>query len=280
MMEIITRRQWGARHSAGFRAAPTPARSLWLHHTVTRRPNDDDPAAERAAVREIEQVGQDRFGGGVSYTFLVMPSGRVYEGTGYDREGAHTRGFNTHGRAIALVGNYDRDIVPSAMSDAVAALVAHGADQQWWPDQLSGGHRDAPGSATACPGRHAHPLVDEINGRARTVAQNGALHMSWDGPPIPDWYRENLPPLPSPKVALGWATAHAARARDYAHQGRDRATEARDVAVQARDTSARGLDELHERLDRIEQLLTGRAPTTESGGPGCPLTPLLEQGNR
>lgn len=268
-MEIITREQWGARYSAGFRAAPLPAKSLWLHHTVTRRPADDYDD-ELAAIRQLEQIGQDRFGGGMSYTFLVTPSGRVFEGTGAGREGAHTRGFNTHGRAISLVGNYDRDLVPSAMSDAVAALIAHGHDQGWWPDQLTGGHRDAPGSSTACPGRFAHDLIPEINGRARLVAQNGGLAMSWDGPPIPDWYRENLPPLPNPAVALGWATAHAAHARDYAHQGRDLAREARDV-------SARGLEELHDRLDRIEQLLAGRTPSTDMTG-GCALWPAIEKG--
>jgi len=39
-------------------------------------------------------------------------------------------------------------------------------------------------------------------------------------PPIPDYYRDGLDPLPDPATALAWATAHAAHARDEARAAR------------------------------------------------------------
>lgn len=242
-MQIITRDEWGARHRDGFEHAPIPARELYLHHSVTIAPDlvppwDDDDAA----IRTLERIGQERFRGGISYTHAVTPVGRVYEGTGAGRMGAHTGGRNSISHAIVLVGNYDTDRPPDAMLDAVAELVAHGHARGWWPAQLTGGHRDAPGASTACPGRFAQALIPVINHRA---LQGGA--MSWDSPPIPDYWRNRdtgQPAIPNPAVALGWATAHAAHAAAYAKGALDRGEDAN-----------RQLDEVLARLDVIEQRL-------------------------
>lgn len=172
-MNIITRAQWGARHARGFRAAPLPASRLYLHHSVTA-PGNGTPAGDVAAVRALETIGQQRFGGGISYTFAVTTSGRVYEGHGIDRQGAHTANLNSTARAICLVGNYDVNRPPEAMINAVAELVAHGHRMKWWPDRLTGGHRDAPGAATACPGRFAQALIPVINSRVAEILSGKA----------------------------------------------------------------------------------------------------------
>lgn len=167
-MRIIPRSEWGARHPAGFAAAPLPATRLYLHHSVTIAPDlvqpfDDD----YAAIRALEDIGHRKFGGGISYTFAVTPAGLIFEGHGIGRRGAHTKGFNTTGRAICLVGNYETDRPSPAMVDAVVWLVRHGHAQGWWDEpRLDGGHRDAPGASTACPGRHAYALIGDINLRA------------------------------------------------------------------------------------------------------------------
>ena len=169
-MIIIPRAAWGARYPAGFGPAPM-ATELWLHHTVTIAPDlvppftDDD-----AAIRELERIGHERFGGGISYTFLVTPVGRVYEGTGGLRMGAHTAGRNSRARAIALVGDYSRTRPTEAQVDAVAALVHYGRAVGWWTvDRLSGGHRDAPKASTECPGAAAWTVIPVINSRATTA---------------------------------------------------------------------------------------------------------------
>lgn len=177
MVTIISRATWGARHDRGFRSAPLPASEVWLHHSVTIAPSignidadrDGAPDVEERAMRTLEQIGEDRFGGGVSYTFAVMPSGRIYEGHGVDRQGAHTGGRNSIARAIVLVGNYQIDHLTEAQVLSVAALLRHGKTKGWWRHaRLNGGHQDAPGASTACPGRHAMAAIPRINKLAVT----------------------------------------------------------------------------------------------------------------
>lgn len=168
-MKIVTRAEWGARYARGFRPAPLPAKELYLHHSVTTALNGP------IAIRRLEDIGQQRFGGGISYTFAITPDGTVYEGHGIERQGAHTGGRNSVARAICLVGNYDIADPPSAMVGSIVDLVIYGASRGWWPLDLTGGHRDAPGASTACPGRMAYSRIPEINRRIREDDDEVAL---------------------------------------------------------------------------------------------------------
>lgn len=181
-LKVIRRGTWGARYDDGCRAAPLPASYVYLHHSVTQAPDlewldanrdgvDDD---ERAAMRTLESIGESRFGCGISYTALVVPSGRIYEGHGVGRQGTHTGGLNDRARAICFVGNYETNVPTAAQLRSAAWLL-----QEWKRNgvitraRLTGGHRDAPGAATACPGRYAYAAIGKIN----TLAA---------GPPITD----------------------------------------------------------------------------------------------
>lgn len=168
----IARAVWGARYPNGFGDRPVPFTEWWLHHSVTIAPDlvppfDDDDFA----IRQLESIGQSRFGGGISYTVPITPYGRVYEGLGLQRRGAHTLGHNTAGAAIVFVGDYERNPVPSPMIEAAAQtmVLAHrmGAAKT---HQLNGGHRDV--GSTSCPGKYAYGKIEAINARARVL---------WDG---------------------------------------------------------------------------------------------------
>lgn len=173
MVEIVSRAAWGARFERGFGPAPLPASEVWLHHSATLAPlpapggeryAGELLADERTAMQQLEQIGEQRFGRGISYTFAVMPSGRIYEGHGVDRVGAHTANRNTIARAIVLVGNYDAQAVTGAQVRAVAELLRHGWRAGWWRQaRLNGGHQQAPGASTACPGRHGMAVIGRIN---------------------------------------------------------------------------------------------------------------------
>jgi hypothetical protein len=202
-MKIITRAEWGARHRNGFGPAPLPAREVWLHHSVTVAPDlvppwgDDD-----AAVRRLEEIGEDRFGGGISYTWVLTPSGRLYEGHGIDRQGAHTKGRNSIARAICWVGNYDTTSPPDTLLTGTALLLRHGVAQGWWPAaRLAGGHRDAPGASTACPGRRAEAVIGEINRRAGILSPSPGPLPVPPPRPGPRLLRLATPPLHGPDVA-------------------------------------------------------------------------------
>ncbi len=254
MVNIYGRAAWGAKHVAGFGPAPLPAKTVWLHHSATAAPPADASfAVDAAAVRVLEQIGQDRFGGGISYTFAVTPSGRVFEGHGVDRQGAHTKGLNTTGRAIVLVGNYDTARPTPAQVAAVVELLHYGAASRWWTTPaLTGGHRDAPGAATACPGRFAHALLGDINRSAAAPREDPDMQLD---DLIPDRYAENLRPL-TVADTLGWAAAHAAHARGHADRAHAAAILARDEAFTARqEISALGV-EVSAQLGQIRELLT------------------------
>lgn len=39
-------------------------------------------------------------------SFLIGSDGNVYEGAGWHKVGAHTRGYNTRSMGVALIGNF------------------------------------------------------------------------------------------------------------------------------------------------------------------------------
>ena len=172
MLRVITRPEWGARYSDGYDDAPLPAKYLWLHQSATVAPDllppfDDDDAA----IRELDRIGQERFGAGISYTFAVTPTGRLYQGHTLRRTGTHTYGHNYDSRAIVLVGNYSVRQPTEAQLATVARLVRYGRDSGWWTSWLSGGHRDV--VTTDCPGDAAYALIPRINREATVVDEWG-----------------------------------------------------------------------------------------------------------
>lgn len=119
---VYTRRQWGSRSGATYAARRSmTARGVWgpfrrqadtlvQHITVT-----SPTAGIKAAMRSLEQIGNSRFGSGVSYNFAVdMRTGEVGVGQPLDAKGTHTvndknvGGYshdqNLAARAIAVVG--------------------------------------------------------------------------------------------------------------------------------------------------------------------------------
>jgi hypothetical protein len=165
---IIPRAEWGARHGSSGVKRRVGGLEKWLHHSVTVAPDTVGPFTDDyAAIRTIEDIGRARFGRyGFPYTFAFTPAGLIFEGHPVDEVGAHTQGHNTAGAGFVLVGNYETDRPTPAQLDAVAWTLQEGKRRGWWKyAELDGGHRDT--KATACPGRHAYALIDDINRRAR-----------------------------------------------------------------------------------------------------------------
>lgn len=162
---IIRRSAWGARHENGFGLRPVGNLDVYLHHSVTVAPDLLPPFTDDyAAVRTLEDIGESRFGRGISYHFPITPAGLVFEGVSIDRIGAAIANYNTPTANIVLVGNYDKATPPRPMLEAVDGLLRLGVEKGWWRRaRLAGGHRDAPGAQTACPGRYAQALIDDIN---------------------------------------------------------------------------------------------------------------------
>jgi hypothetical protein len=262
-MRIVQRHEWGARYPDGFRNAPLPAREVWLHHTAGAARNGADE------IRRIEATGQNRFGGGISYTFLITVDGTAYEGHSVWRQGAHTGGRNDISRAICWVGNFEITNPPWAMVTTTAALLQEGKRKGWWRDaHLTGGHRDL--KATACPGIRAYRLIGEINRLAAGPPAPPEDDMPtpqelWDHLLIDRWSGNEM----RAGQLLGWIGQHTVASR--------RAAEANQAAITAMAKllgQQQGLDAaeieaavrraIEDSLVQVDVTVTGR---TEGGDP-------------
>lgn len=131
--QIYTRAQWGADESLRLSACPDgpqytgPAKVGFVHHTVTG--NSYTPADVPAIIRSIYAYHVQGEGWcDIGYNFLVDQFGRIWEGRygGVDKNvlGAHTGGFNTNSFGVAMIGTFTTAVPPTAMVNAVAALMA------------------------------------------------------------------------------------------------------------------------------------------------------------
>ncbi len=156
MVDIIPRSEWRARSPRGATPIDVPTPELWLHHSAGREVGP-------AGVRSIQRFHMDNLGWtDIAYSFIVdRTDGRIFEGRGDGILGGHTLGRNSVSHGICVMGNFQTGAVSDVAVRAVADLVRHGHRQGWWPDGLSGGHRDV--RSTQCPGVNLYNRIDEIN---------------------------------------------------------------------------------------------------------------------
>lgn len=159
MPEINSRKSWGARHPDGDKDLFGLAEEIAVHHTVTYAAANT-PASERAHMRELEDIGQSRFGRGISYNVLIFPSGRAYQGVSFSRRGTHTGGHNSTVRSLSFVGNFERDTPTPAALATAAAIIAEGRGDLWRTDAPVKGHRDY--KDTECPGDHLYARLADL----------------------------------------------------------------------------------------------------------------------
>lgn len=100
----------------------------------------------------------------IAYSFLIGDDGTIFEGRGFGVVGGHTAGDNSTSHALCLLGNFQGRRPTAAALDSLVWLAKHGRDRGFWIPTL-GGHRDAPGASTACPGNHLYALLPELRSR-------------------------------------------------------------------------------------------------------------------
>lgn len=166
-MDIVPASQWRRERWRTPAAIPTPTSEVWLHHGAA---GTSSLATLRAYERHHVRING---WAALGYSFAVA-GGKVYEGRGAARQGAHTQGRNGVSHGIVIVGDYSRNAPADRDLDALVELLRHGHDRRWWRSaELTGGHRDAPGAQTACPGAALHRLIPDINRRAAAPDDEG-----------------------------------------------------------------------------------------------------------
>jgi peptidoglycan recognition protein len=161
---ILDRETWGAKapRSKALRMSE-PATRTYIHHTVGPA-GDGRRSTEADIMRDIQRFHQQSRGwSDIAYSFVIFPSGRIYEGRGWGIVGAHTEGQNSTSHAICFAGNFETDRPTLAALEAAAELYRIGVVLgHIRKGSKILGHRDAPGAATACPGTNLYSKLDRI----------------------------------------------------------------------------------------------------------------------
>ncbi|MFE6639496.1 peptidoglycan-binding protein [Streptomyces tendae] len=152
-INIISRATWGAKPWDGNPATIALSRrtEFFVHydggHAITR--------TGYAIMRAIEAEHLGNGWAGVGYNFVVDQAGNVYEGRGWNRQGAHCPGHNISGFGVQIAIGGDQE--PSAKALAAARALYEEACRKTGRTLAKKGHRD--GIATACPGTKLYAWV-------------------------------------------------------------------------------------------------------------------------
>jgi len=176
---ILPRSSWSPRYQDGDLNLSGTAEAVVAHHTVTHADGDTEEA-ERAHMRFLEGIGQERFGTGISYNVVIFPSGRAYQGVSFNRRGTHTGGHNSTVRSICFVGNFETDFPSDAALVTGARIYEEGKNRWWLFNAPVNGHRDY--KSTACPGRNVYSHLDAIE--SGTLLDDGPVFVDNPIPPI------------------------------------------------------------------------------------------------
>ncbi|KAM6216826.1 N-acetylmuramoyl-L-alanine amidase [Rhynchocyon petersi] len=151
---ILPRCRWNA---APYRGQPVrlklPLGFLYVHHTYIPAPPCTTFNCCVANMLSMQRYHQDTHGwDDIGYSFVVGSDGYVYEGRGWFNVGAHTRGYNSRGFGVAIVGNYTADLPTEAALRIVRDELPRCALRSGYlrPDYKMLGHRQLVN--TECPG--------------------------------------------------------------------------------------------------------------------------------
>lgn len=126
--KIIKRGQWSTVPVKNVNYLIVPVPYVIIHHTVTPECNTKTECVSR--VESIRSYHMDINGWhDIGYSFLIGGDGNVYEGSGWNREGAHTYGWNKKSVGIAFIGNFQDKTASSKMLNAAHKLILCGKSQ-------------------------------------------------------------------------------------------------------------------------------------------------------
>lgn len=116
-------------------------------------------AAERKAMRDVQAYHVQKGWDDVGYNFVVFDSGRVYEGRGWGRSGAHAKGANRRSVGVCFAIDGDADDATPAAWAAARELIREGVKLgHIEPDYRVDGHREW--QPKSCPGNLVFPHLD------------------------------------------------------------------------------------------------------------------------
>lgn len=166
-MKIVPAASWRRERWGRLTPLKLPVGELWVHHGAAGRPT-------LATLRSYERFHvRSRGWQALGYCYAITGDGTIYEGRGL-HQGAHTSGRNDRSIGVLLVGDWTSGRVPEkavvALAGLTRSLFLSGALAKL---EISGGHRDAPGQSTTCPGSGGMDAIRRA--RASLTVQEDAV---------------------------------------------------------------------------------------------------------
>ncbi|KAG8224968.1 hypothetical protein J437_LFUL009705 [Ladona fulva] len=156
---IVSRSDWGARAPTETTAMRTPVDYVIIHHTTTGSCSSRDSCS-----RILRNVQNDHMNNrkpkfsDIGYTYLIGGDGKVYEGRGWDTQGAHAPNYNHRSIGISFIGNFQRSRPPSSQLRAAQDLIECAVEKgKLKRDYKLLGHRQT--KATDCPGQALYDII-------------------------------------------------------------------------------------------------------------------------
>ncbi|MEV7006984.1 N-acetylmuramoyl-L-alanine amidase [Streptosporangium sp. NPDC051022] len=153
-IDLVTRREWGARAPRGSYGRLSSTRGVKVHYTGGQVSPDivNDHAKCVAMVRAIQNFHMDGNGWmDVGYSMLVCPHRKVFEGRGPNHlPAANGAGLNSdHYAVLGMIGNAGLTQPNDALLNGILDAVEYLRDKGGAGREIKG-HRD--GYSTDCPG--------------------------------------------------------------------------------------------------------------------------------
>ncbi|XP_061934990.1 peptidoglycan recognition protein-like [Apis cerana] len=126
--EIIKRDQWTNIKAKNINYLIIPIPYVIIHHTVSSECNSKDTCISN--IENIRSYHMDtKEWHDIGYSFLIGGDGNIYEGCGWNHEGAHTYGYNKKSISIAFIGNFQKKSPSNKMLNAAHKLILCGKSQ-------------------------------------------------------------------------------------------------------------------------------------------------------
>ncbi|XP_018336893.1 peptidoglycan-recognition protein LB isoform X2 [Agrilus planipennis] len=165
--EFVTRNEWKARDPVHIEKMKNPVPYVIIHHSyIPKACNTSDHCIEAMLRMQSMHIDTNKWND-IGYSFAVGGDGKVYEGRGWSRVGAHAPTYNNKSIGICIIGDWSDDLPPENQLETVHKLIQYGVDLGMIQRNYSlFGHRQVR-EGTECPGE---ALFEEINNWAHFCA--------------------------------------------------------------------------------------------------------------
>lgn len=157
-MQLVQRSDWGAKNPIHPPKLETVVEEVWLHHTVGYGKGG------ASYMRTMQTQHQFKGWSDIAYNWVIDPvTDIVYVGRGPMARPGAQKGHNNQTMAVCFMGDFRQRTLTQRNIDTLVVLMEWTSAHGFNPPFINGGHRDAPGQSTTCPGTNIHKLIPDIN---------------------------------------------------------------------------------------------------------------------